>query len=124
MPNTRVKQTPAERARRGKYKTEIGRLSPTHAQVDGMQAADVARRRTVEEFHRGPPVSSILTDLVHVLNNKPNDPLRWSRDALSCAATRVPKVTVANQSFPKAGFSRAGRVEPLVIGADETSPSR
>ena len=102
MPNASVKQIPAEPAQRGNYKFEIGRLSPTHAQVDGIivnaenaekewtangshrspafsvQAASVARRRTVEEFHRGPPASSTLADLIHVWNNNPSDPLRQS----------------------------------------------
>ena len=108
MPNARVKQIPADRAQRGKYKFEIRRLSPTHPQVDGMivnaenaasaenaekewtangshrsrafsvQAASVARRRTVEEFHRGPPASSTLADLIYVWNNNPSDPLRQS----------------------------------------------
>jgi hypothetical protein len=81
MPNARAKQIPAERAQRGKYKLEVGRLSPTHAQVDGLienAAAGVARRRTVEEFHRGPPASSTLADIIHVWNNNPSHPLRQS----------------------------------------------
>src|SRR6516164_4685199 len=41
--------------------------------------------------------------------------------ALSWAATQVPEITVASQSFLKTGFLRAVQVEPLVI---IKSPSR
>jgi len=40
--------------------------------------------------------------------------------AVSWAATQVPEITVANQSFLKAGFFRAVHVEHLVISGDES----
>ena len=39
--------------------------------------------------------------------------------AVSWAATQVPEITVANQSFLKAGFFKAVHVELLVIIGDE-----
>jgi hypothetical protein len=44
--------------------------------------------------------------------------------AVSWAATQVPEITVANQSFLKAGFFRAVHVELLIIIGFATSPSR
>jgi hypothetical protein len=43
--------------------------------------------------------------------------------ALSRVATLVPEITVASQSFLKAGFFRAVHVKLLAIIGDETSPS-
>jgi hypothetical protein len=39
--------------------------------------------------------------------------------ALSWAATQIPEITVASQSFLKTGFLSAVQVEPLVIIGDE-----
>jgi hypothetical protein len=82
MPNKRVKQIPAERVELGKDKFEIRRPTSSgktrHGPVDGTQSAGVACWRTVEEFHRKPPASHTLADLIHVWNNNSSNAFRQS----------------------------------------------